>query len=71
MAVYMLTWSMVPVISMPVAAAADAAGAQQTVFALGLTLVAVLVAIRLFYPGFAAVNERYATGPLDEGDASP
>lgn len=56
MAVYMLTWSMMPVVAMPVAALADVVGVQEVVVGLGVTLVALMVAMRLFYPNYHLLN---------------
>lgn len=56
MAVYMLTWSMMPVVAMPVAALADVVGVQEVVVGLGVTLVVLMVAMRLFYPNYHLLN---------------
>ena len=51
MSVYLLTWSIMPVVAMPIAALADIVGVQRTVLGLGLTLLLLLAGIRLFHPG--------------------
>jgi succinate-acetate transporter protein len=56
MAVYMLTWSIMPVVAMPVAALADAVGVQEVVLGLGVTLVVLMVGMRLLYPNYHLLN---------------
>jgi MFS family permease len=56
MAVYMLTWSIMPVVAMPVAALADVVGVQEVVVGLGVTLVVLMVGMRLLYPNYHLLN---------------
>jgi len=70
MAVYMLTWSVMPVVAMPIAALADAVGVQRIVMGLGLVLLLALAAIRLFYRPYGRLD-RLETVPTLAGVELP
>ncbi|MFN8535751.1 MAG: MFS transporter [Dehalococcoidia bacterium] len=58
MGIYMLTWSLTPVTTLPIAAAADLVGAPLVVAVLGVGVVGLSLAIGLASPGYRAAADR-------------
>jgi len=71
MAVYMLTWSVMPVAAMPIAALADAVGVQRIVAGLGLILLLALAAIRLFYGPYGRLDSLETVPSLKLAEVEP
>lgn len=70
MSVYMLSWSLMPLATLPMAGLADAIGAPITVAAAGLIIAVFIAAVAVLYPGYRAIGTEAA--PAGEREpASP
>jgi hypothetical protein len=55
MSVYMLSWSLMPLTTLPMTALADAIGPQTTVGAAGLIISAFVAGVAVLYPGYRGI----------------
>jgi MFS family permease len=63
MSVYMLSWSLMPLTTLPMTGLADAIGAETTVAAAGLLIAAFVAGVGVLYPGYRAIGaEQIAVG---------
>lgn len=67
MSVYMLSWSLMPLATLPMAGLADAIGAPITVAVAGLIIAVFIAAVAVLYPGYRAIG----TEALPAGDREP
>jgi hypothetical protein len=70
MSAYMLSWSLMPLTTLPMTGLADAIGPQITVAVAGLAIAAFVAGVAVLYPGYRAIGteavaagERRACGP--------
>ena len=64
MSVYMLSWSLMPLATLPMTALADTIGAPTTVAAAGLIITVFIGAVAVLYPGYRAIGAEAA--PAEE-----
>jgi MFS family permease len=64
MSVYMLSWSLMPLVTLPMAGLADTIGAPTTVAAAGLIIAVFIGAVAVLYPGYRAIG----TGAVPAGE---
>jgi MFS family permease len=67
MSVYMLSWSLMPLVTLPMAGLADTIGAPTTVAAAGLIIAVFIGAVAVLYPGYRAIG----TGAAPAGERRP
>ena len=60
MSVYMLSWSLMPLATLPMTALADAIGAPTTVAAAGLIIAVFIAGVAVLYPGYRAIGAEPA-----------
>jgi MFS family permease len=63
MSVYMLTFSMMPVVALPATALADVIGVERTVIGLGAALAVLMAIARVVYPGYRRLDEMGPAPP--------
>lgn len=71
MSVYMLSWSLMPLTTLPMTALADAVGAPTTVAAAGLVVTAFIAGVALLYPGYRAIGSEPAPAGERRGAGGP
>jgi MFS family permease len=70
MSVYMLSWSLMPLATLPLTGLADAIGPEATVAAAGLVISGFVAVVAVLYPGYRAIGgEALAVGQRRAGDA--
>ena len=58
MSVYMLSWSLMPLATLPMTGLADAIGAPTTVAVAGLVVTAFIAGVAVLYPGYRAIGSE-------------